>query len=333
MLLAPVADELRKAGHEVWVTARDHAQTLDLTREHWPDADVVGGASPSSRAGKLMILYQRIRDLKRAASRRKPDVAVSLNSYAQVVAARLNRIPAVTLMDYEHQPANHLSFRLAQRVVVPSAFPSQSLRRCGAVRGDRVRVFDGYKEELYLDRDRGGADIWPSIVGHPEDLRCLLRPPPTGAMYHREGNDHFEHIVAALGERPDVSPLILSRFASQRAAYSAMKGVTVAGATLDGLRTLRGADVFIGAGGTMCREAALLGVQAYTVFAGHMAAVDAQLIAEGRLNDLRSAQLDVTDLAKTRPRLDQDTAHLRERAQRLRSFLVYVIEDAERSRA
>jgi len=38
---------------------------------------------------------------------------LSHNSYSQIVAARLLRIPVVTAMDFEHQPANHLAFRLA----------------------------------------------------------------------------------------------------------------------------------------------------------------------------------------------------------------------------
>ena len=53
------------------------------------------------------------------------------------------------MMDYEYQPANHLSFRLAQRVIVPEAFPAEGLRRCGARPGKSLR-YPGFKEELYL---------------------------------------------------------------------------------------------------------------------------------------------------------------------------------------
>ncbi len=53
------------------------------------------------------------------------------------------------MMDYEHQPANHLSFRLARRVIVPQVFPQESVRRFGARSGKVVR-YDGFKEELYL---------------------------------------------------------------------------------------------------------------------------------------------------------------------------------------
>ena len=52
-------------------------------------------------------------------------------------------------MDYEHQPANHLAFRLASRVIVPRAFPEAALTRFG-VAAAKVRRYDGIKEDVYL---------------------------------------------------------------------------------------------------------------------------------------------------------------------------------------
>jgi predicted glycosyltransferase len=330
MLLGPLADELGRAGHDVWVTTRDHAQTVDLTREHWPDAAVVGGPSPSSRAGKVRRLTGRMTALRRLAGERRPQVAVSLNSYAQVIAARSLGIPTVTMMDYEFQPANHISFRLASRVVVPAAFPQERLRHYGVRSDARVRRFDGYKEELYLDRDAGsGDDGWGTPAGSGDAVRCLFRPPPHGAMYHRDGNSQFDELVIRASGRSDTSVLVLPRFPEQRDQYGSLPRVRVADRTVDGLRTLRGADVFIGAGGTMCREAALLGVPAYTVFAGQIAAVDERLIAAGGLRDLRAAELDVERWAKRDAgESRRDVEQLHARADTLRRWLVSVIEDA-----
>jgi hypothetical protein len=56
---------------------------------------------------------------------------------------------------------------------------------------------------------------------------------------------------------------------------------------VDGRSLLAAADLTIGAGGTMNRESAVLGTPTYTVFAGRLAAVDAELIRLGRLHDLR----------------------------------------------
>ena len=48
-------------------------------------------------------------------------------------------------------------------------------------------------------------------------------------------------------------------------------------------------DLVVSAGGTMNREAAALGVPAYTTFAGKLGAVDEMLVGEGRLRLLTSA--------------------------------------------
>jgi predicted glycosyltransferase len=234
------------------------------------------------------------------------------------------------MMDYEFQPANHISFRLASRVVVPAAFPQERLRHYGVRSDARVRRFDGYKEELYLDRDAGsGDDGWGTPAGSGDAVRCLFRPPPHGAMYHRDGNSQFDELVIRASGRSDTSVLVLPRFPEQRDQYGSLPRVRVADRTVDGLRTLRGADVFIGAGGTMCREAALLGVPAYTVFAGQIAAVDERLIAAGGLRDLRAAELDVERWAKRDAgESRRDVEQLHARADTLRRWLVSVIEDA-----
>src|SRR3954468_8404567 len=106
MLFRAVARELTDRGHELAVTTRDHGQTRDLTLEAWPDAVVVGSESPGSLAGKAANIGRRVEGLRRWVRPQRVDLAASLNSYAQIVAARLARLPALTLMDYEYQPAN-----------------------------------------------------------------------------------------------------------------------------------------------------------------------------------------------------------------------------------
>ncbi len=336
LLLAPIADELERAGHEVWVTTREHAQTADLTLSRWPEATVVGGPSPNSRAEKARNIMGRVQRLREKAAENKPDVALSVNSYAQVIAARAAGIPSVTLMDYEFQPANHVSFRLAQRVVVPSVFPATRLRRYGARSSGRVRQLGGYKEELYIDcpsKLAPGGDGWSSVPGAGDAVRCLFRPPPDGASYHRDGNPRFNELLAEAAGRSDTRVLVLPRFPEQRATYGSWPGVTIAEQTVDGLRALLGADLFIGGGGTMCREAALLAVPAYTVFAGRLAAVDAQLMKEGRLRDLRAQGSHFGGWVKRNPEAFLlDWERVRNRASALRRFIISVAEETAATR-
>jgi uncharacterized protein len=324
VLLGPMARELEARGHTVIITTRDHAQTRDLTLSIWPDATVVGGESPGSRGAKARAIASRVLGLRRVLAPMKVDVAASLGSYAQIVAARSLGVPVLTLMDYEYQPANHLSFRLAQRVVVPDVFPAERLKRYGAS-VKRVSKFDGFKEELYLDEVDAVPD--PIAIENGKSL-AVFRPPPEGALYHQRGNSPFDLVLRRAIERKDVQVVVLPRMAHQRSRYAEMAGVQAPEQAIDGLALLRSADVFVGAGGTMCREAALLGVRAYTMFAGRFAAVDAELIQRGLLRDLRGQDRASVDWT---PRDGRETSQAcqrrHERGLELRSWLAARIEE------
>ena len=58
---------------------------------------------------------------------------------------------------------------------------------------------------------------------------------------------------------------------------------------VDGPALVWVADLVVSAGGTMNREAAVLGVPTWTTFAGRLGAVDRQLVEEGRLRVLERA--------------------------------------------
>lgn len=286
VFFATVAAELEATGHEVVVTARDHAQTVELACRVWPALEVVGGASPPGKLGKAKGIAARAEELRKLARRIRPDAALSHGSYAQVVGARLARVWTVTMMDYEHQPANHLSFRAANRVVVPQIFPASELAKQGG-RARKVVRYDGFKEEVYLAGYAPAEGALAELGLDPARVLAVFRPPPDGALYHRHVNERFAELVEQARVRPDVHALLLPRSAEQRAHFGALPGVHVPGRSPDGRALLAAADLVIGGGGTMNREAALLGTPAYTAFTGVLAAVDAELIRRGLLFDLR----------------------------------------------
>jgi hypothetical protein len=187
------------------------------------------------------------------------------------------------MMDYEHQPANHVSFRLAQRVVVPRAFPDWALRRYGASR-KRILRYEGFKEQLYLAGVEPDPSLLASLELDPARVTAAMRPPPEGALYHGRGSDRFDDVLEhVLGEGAQV--VLLPREEEQAVRYG--RGDVVVPPALDGPTLLASVDLVVGGGGTMTREAALLGTPTYTVFAAELAAVDAELIRMGRLADLR----------------------------------------------
>lgn len=290
LLFAPIVRELEAAGCQVLLTARDHAETLELARERWTEVTVLGRPAPGGRAAKAGVLLERTRQLAGWARAARPDVALSHNSYAQIVAARALRIPAVTAMDYEHQPANHLAFRLARSILLPEALRGTDVHRQGAA-AHKTRFYDGLKEELYL----GDFEPDPTVrarLGITDDRPLfVLRTPPTRATYHRFGNALFDEVLHRLARDDAAWCVLLARHPEHRAAVEALDAanVVIPAAAVDARSLMLQADVVVGAGGTMTREAALLGVPTWSAFAGRPAAVDLWLEQSGRLRRLSSA--------------------------------------------
>ena len=285
-LFGEVVDDLRQQGHDVFLTARDHAQTVGLALQRWPDVVVIGGRSPTGLGGKAASLGGRARDLARLVRSERPDAALSHGSYAQALAAFRLRVPLVTMMDYEHQPANHLSFRVARRVIVPDVFPTTALRRFG-VKERKVLRYGGFKEQLYLARFHPNADVLAQLGLEPEKVIVVMRPAPEGALYHRMANEYFDKLLTQVRGNPAIQAVLLPRSDSDATRYG-FGGITVPDRPVDALSLVASADVMIGGGGTMTRESALLGTPTYTVFIGRPAAVDAELMRLGLLYDLRA---------------------------------------------
>jgi predicted glycosyltransferase len=293
----PLAQRFAARGHPVWATARRYGETAAIAERCGFDAEVVGEHGGRGTMAKAVAIGRRSALLARLARSRRPAVALSFNSYAQAVAARLSGVPFVTVTDYEYQPANHLAFRLADKVMVPDGFSTAMLRRQGATPasgdGDRVVVFPGLKEHVSM------LDFSPD-PDFPACLRALgvdtdgvvatVRPPATSSLYHRFANDWFYGLLDHIARQPGVSVVALPRYPAQEARIHALghANVTVPTQVLDGRDLVYRSDLVVSAGGSMNREAVVLGTPAYTAFAGRMAGVDRNLIRQGALVQLRS---------------------------------------------
>jgi predicted glycosyltransferase len=296
LLFAPVVRRLEAEGHSVVMTARDNAQTVELARERWPDVEVIGGSSPRGRGAKAGTLLGRIAELRRWARARRPDVALSHNSYAQIVAARSLRLRTVTAMDFEHQPANHLAFRLAGTVLLPEPLRDTQVARQGATEG-KTTWYPGLKEELYLGDFEPDPGVLEGLgIPRAPDTRLVVaRTPPDRAIYHRFGNSLFGEALQTLGARENAHCVVLTRDPEQREAIEALglPRCVVPRSSLDSRSLMYEADLVLGAGGTMTREAALMGVPTFSLFAGERPKVDEWLEERGLLHRLTDrGQLD-----------------------------------------
>jgi uncharacterized protein len=292
----PLADEFTRRGHNLIVTARQFAETVPLALAAGFAPQVIGGHGGAKLSGKAGNLVGRGLELARWARGKQIDLAVSHNSYSQILAARALSLRCVTLMDYEHQPANHLAFRLASRVIVPRAFPEAALTRFG-VTAAKVKRYDGIKEDVYLSNFTANPNFEAELqeLGiDAGDILITARPPASEALYHRFENELFDRLIDHLLEKPRVKLVLLPRNDWQRNYYTRDK-IIMPAHPVDGSNLIARSDLVVSAGGTMNREAAALGVPAASIYLGEWAAIDQQLVNEGWL--LRIAtEKDVRDL-------------------------------------
>jgi predicted glycosyltransferase len=290
LVMRPVIANLQARGHEVEVTARDFAQTLELCRRFGIAHTAIGRHRGGRLAAKARGLAERSLALTRWARGRGFDFALGHGSNDVMVAAKLLRIPSSTTFDYEWATVQHnVNCRLARNVVVPDAIPPERLYRCGA-RG-KIRAYPGLKEEYYLADFEPEASILAELGLDAARPIAVVRTPPEVSLYHRFQNDLFAIVLDRLAGAQTV---VLPRTPQQRALLRRAGSFIVPEHAIDAQSLVAFADVVVSAGGTMNREAVALGTPVYTVFEGRLGAVDERLIAEGRLRRLTAAdQLEV----------------------------------------
>jgi uncharacterized protein len=291
LVLRPVIAKLRAQGHEVEVTARDFAQTLELCARFGLDYTEIGRHRGSGLAPKAVGLASRSAQLVRWARGRGFDAALGHGSNDVTVAAALLRIPSATMFDYEWATVQHqVNCRLARNVVVPDAIPAERLYRYGA-RG-KVRAYPGLKEEYYLSDFTADPDVLGTLGLDAAAPVVVVRTPPAVSLYHRFENDLFAQVLDRLAAS-EAQTVVLPRTAEQRAELERAGGFIVPDHAIDAQSLIAYADLVVSAGGTMNREAVALGTPVLTVFEGRLGAVDERLIADGRLRRLRSPDVQI----------------------------------------
>jgi predicted glycosyltransferase len=311
LVLAPVITALTAAGHQVDVTARDFAQTLGLCDRFGIAHTAIGTHRGGSLGAKAVGLVDRSAALTRFARGRGYDLAIGHGSNDISVAARLLSIPCTTTFDYEWATVQHnVNCRLAQAVVVPAVIPPQRLDRYGA-RG-KIGAYEGLKEEYYLADFEPDPAILDELGLDGTLPIAVVRTPPAVSLYHRFENDLFGQVLAQL---QGAQTVVLPRTQDQRDELARAGGYLVPESAIDAQSLIAYADLVISAGGTMNREAVALGTPVFTVFEGRLGAVDADLIATGRLRQLTDpAEVTLTkrssDGSSPPPRIRRDPALL-----------------------
>jgi predicted glycosyltransferase len=283
----PLLPLLAADGHEVEVTARAYAQTLELLELNGIGHHVVGPPHGGGGAfGKARAMVGRLPALRSFARPRRFDLALAHGSHEAMLVARSLGIPGATAHDYEFATLQHqLGLRAARRVVFPEAVPPERLARFGA-RPPKLRRYPGIEEEYYLADFEPDPAVLDGI--DPSKVLAVVRTPPDVSLYHRHANPLLGGVLERLGRDESVHAVVLPRTDEQRAAIRslALPSLQVPEHAVDAQSLVGLADLTVSAGGTMVREAAALGTPAYSIFTGRLGAVDEALIRAGRLHAL-----------------------------------------------
>jgi hypothetical protein len=287
LVLRPIIERLEAAGHEVSVTAREYGQTVGILERLGIDHEVVGRHVGGGSGSKAAAVGTRSLALGRWARPKRFDLALAHGSVDIAVVSTVLRIPLVQMQDYEYAGVQRqLAFRAARRVLAPDAIGVEAMRRAGAASRKLFR-YPGLKEDYYLFGFQPDPAALDDLGLDRDRVIAVVRPPPESSAYHAD-NPLYDRLIARLAGDSDTQSVVIPRTDDQREDLGrrAAANILIPERAIDGQSLVAEADVVVGAGGTMNREAVALGTPVWTLFSGRMGAVDEALISSGRMRVL-----------------------------------------------
>ncbi len=301
-LFRPILQELKKRDIQFFVTARAHAQTEDLLHLWQIEHCLVGTHGGKELLHKVGNLVRRSFALARVARKQPITLSISHGSRTHLVASKLLGIPYVWINDYEFSE-KRLANQLADFIVLPDLIPD-ARAAAGGYNMRKVIRYNGFKEEIYL-KDFVPAPSFRSSLGISSTVTLVtIRPPSVTANYHEKASeDLFLRCLFRFSADSSVICLVVNRTSAELAlipaTLRAKENIRILHHAVDGLQLLWHSDLVVSGGGTMNREAALLGVPTFSIFTGRRPYLDEYLQEQGRLIFVQSAdQVEKIPLAK-----------------------------------
>jgi uncharacterized protein len=303
--LLPFRAAFEAAGLDTVVTARDYGRTVEMLQAAGARPEVFGKRVGRGKVRKGAAAFLRAHEQMRFfAERGRPDVLLAASRSSAVAAWRMG-IPGYLIGDYEHI---HLAiYRLTgSKIFYPELVGLEHYLRRG-LREDQLIPFRGLKEDLTfagLDLERVQTHDLGDVPA--EAIKVLFRPPSETSHYHDGRSTEMAKatlawlaqagaLVVFAPREPDQVRL-LEHVSWRHSPVTLERSVPFAA-------LLKSVDAVVCSGGTMLREAAYLGIPAYSIFCSKTGAVDRWLQDIGRAVLVQTpADLTRIDLRK-RPRL------------------------------
>lgn len=270
--------DLENLGHETIITCRPLANTIDLLEQKGLPYTVVGEHYGKKMHKKIWGYPIRVLQLSRFLKKKGPDLAVSQSSFHSPLVARLIGIPAIYTNDNEHALGNIPSFLFANKIFIPENLSLKKAVRQGAAK-KKITQYPGVKEGIYLWRV--GEKIYQNRThGSQDGIKIYVRPEPLTAQYYRGGLNFLDDALIALQRTYSIT--VLPRDQNQSSHYKQEKfsALTVPDKPLHFTEIANNCSLFIGAGGSMTREMAIIGIPTISVYQDTLLEVDDFLIGQ-----------------------------------------------------
>lgn len=291
LFFRPVIEALRREGHQVLATSRRYREVEQLASMLRLDLSYVGSRGGKEPREQLALSLQRMEQLLPMVVGFSPDVSISV---ASADCARVSfglKVRHVAVNDSPHSlVAGKLSLPLSHHVMTPWIIPFSAWSIFGLARGQvsRYRALD---PAAWLKRRPGRGSARSRSKGESK-ARILVRLEESYAPYLAGSDESWsERVLVRLAHDFKGQELVaLCRYEDQLASVRQKFGseYSVPEEAFDGAKMIEESDVFVGMGGTMTAEAALLGVPAVSAFQGAELYTERYLLSKRLLLKARS---------------------------------------------
>ncbi|MEO6669136.1 MAG: DUF354 domain-containing protein [Ferruginibacter sp.] len=271
--------DLEADGHEVIITSRPLANTVELLDQRGLKHTVVGEHYGKDFLKKIFGYPIRVMQLRKFLKKQKPDLAISQSSFHSPVVAKLLGIPSIYTNDNEHALGNKPAFYTATKILIPENLAIEKVAR-GGISAKKVIQYPGVKEGIYLWMK--GEKIQAERKNNPaKEVNIYIRPEPQTAQYYKGKENFLDDTIVALQHKYKIT--VLPRDANQSNHYKQekFKGTIVPDKPLGFDFIAANCSIFIGAGGSMTRELAILGIPTISVYQDELLDVDSFLLSKG----------------------------------------------------
>lgn len=271
LFFGPVIEEMKSAGAEVLVTSRRYREVGPLAERTGLELRYVGERGSKGQEEQLLAATRRQAEMIPVVKEFAPDAAVSI---ASAVCARVAfglGIKHVAVNDSPHsEVAARLSLPLSYKLLCPWVIPYEAWEKYG-IQKKQVTTYHALDPAAWLKRKPLAGPV-PKL--DPRKKTITVRVQESDAPYlARADLGWTDKLLAALLDAfPDINLVALCRYDFQVEEIKDKFGsrCIVPDEIVSGFGLLSSTDLFVGMGGTMNAEAALMGVPTISAFQGFL---------------------------------------------------------------